>query len=884
MKIVFKRFLGLTLLLWGAFLLLAYEGNLQKACAQSVRSKEMITGMLQALNDEQSDRAEVMARELLQKYPRVREVSEAYYALGIVALRKEQFRNARKFLETYVTMGGVTTYRVQARRLLRLLLHDDHEGKPLALFLESERCLKNDRPLKSLRLLKECLAQYPRAAISADALNSLAYVYLVSLHNYEEAVATYRKLMQEHPEDSYADNALYGIARCLELLGQKNTARKFYGQLKKKHAALGVDLGGYSIPALNEYSRAWHRRASLGLKRLEQVSPSVGAGMSSKFFLTGFGDRLVVESPAGSKKYQRLWRLLERDQMPVRFIEFTLNRKVRVTWENRQELLSAASLGYAPVIIFQYFDEDLSPDFVQRNVAGYYAFIRQKLVPLLQGIPEPFILLEAEFNRGGVDQWAGWNAVAIKAINIIREELPSAKIGLTIGDWNFAGRENLEISMGKVAPYCDFLGYQIMISSVEENRIQDPPGQLLDRVLDFADYLRQKFNRPLLIGYMGISSLDGWEQIQAECLESFFRHRRDLMHLGVFGVVYFSYVDDPEKTGWFGPAERMFGLVDAEGERKPAWNVFLANAKEIMKEEGSIGLEKAPLACPLQVSPSPANPVHFRHEFQRPRCWRLTILGKKSGASRTYQGFSQSVHVSWKGHADKGRFAVEPCQGILSILPGREKISFPLKIKECNFSVVRLMQSHRKILFAEGRSSDLLDSKTFVRRSSKAYSGFYDMHMKWGTATKGTTFFIPCKKTLLMRQGDALVLRFKEVDVASSKVSVNVLTEFGSIPFSIVPALYRDAGKGWRNLRIYNRDIVLGLLWKYDKSVASVHLKGLAFRSLSQGQIQVDDVAVEQARQGVSTKVIPYISLPPNFLEPKTHEEDPGHIRFFPQR
>ena len=867
---------------WVLFLCIFWGGDISSAYAQvrPIQPKDMATNMLQFLTDDQIQDAAAIASELVYRYPQSREGSEALYVLGVVASRKGQFGEARRFLGEYVERGGLTTYHVRAKRLLRLLVKDDYGGRPLTLYLESERCLEESRSLKSLRLLKQCLAEYPNAGIAADALNSLAYVYLVSLKDYGEAAKAYEKLRETHPDDSYTDNAIYGLGRSMELLGRKQAAREYYLSLKKRHAALGTEIGGYSIPALNEYSRVWHRRASLGLNRLEAVSVKPGKGEGADFFLTGFGDRLVAESPAGSSKFHRLWKLLEQDKVPVRFIEFTLNSKVRVTWDNRQEILSAASLGYAPVVIFQYFDEDLSPDFVRQNAEKYYSFIRERLAPLLRGIHEPYILLEAEFNRGGVENWAGWNAVAIKAIRIIRDELPSAKIGLTVGDWNFTGRERLKESMGEVAPHCDFLGYQFMISSIEEAWVQDPSGQLLDRVLDFADYLSKTFNRPLLIGYLGISSLDGWAQVQAECLKSFFRHRYDLMHMGVFGMVYFSYVDDPNKSGWFGPAERLFGIVDSEGVRKPAWSVYSTNAQILMNEEAELAGERPSLACPSQASPSRETPLELTYEFRRPRFWRLMIRGQESGALRTYQGFSRTVRVQWEGDADKGRFTAEACHVDLSVITGRSDGS-ALRLARCELSVTGLASAHRKVLFSEGRASEFLASSSFIQRASKVYSGLRTIQLDWSDSMGGMAFSMSLNKPLFIQVGDALVLRFKGDLVESAHCWVSVLTDQGDVPFSITPYLYRDAGKGWKTIRISREEIEQGLLWKYGKRFEQIHISGLQFTNLSSGRLLVDDVFLETTHTVEPEKVIPYISLPTGVPEPANSMEHPGKKIFF---
>ncbi|NDV19254.1 tetratricopeptide repeat protein [Pseudodesulfovibrio sp. JC047] len=834
--------------------------SLVAAQSRPIEPKDMATDMLQALADNRMDEAESLAVKLKYKYPQSKVGNEALYVLGVVALRKRHFAEAQTLLAEYVGKGGVTTYGVRANRLLGLLDKDDNDGVPLALFLESERSLTRSQPLKALRLLKQSLAQYPDAAIAADTLNSLAYVYLVSLKDYEEAAKAYASLAQKHPDDSYTDNAVYGLGRCMELLGRTREAREYYLRLKKSHAILGTEISGYSIPALNEYARVWHRRAVLGLERLDRATSEPSSGREANFFMTGFGDRLVVENPPGSDIYRRLWRVLERDGMPVRCIEFTVNRTVGITWENRQELLSAASLGYVPVVIFQYFDEDLSPDFVKRNTQNYYTFIREKLAPLLEGIHEPYILLEAEFNRGGVGTWAGWNSVAIEAIRIIRETLPTAQVGLTVGDWGFKGRDALQKSMGEVAPHCDFLGYQFMISSIEDTWVQDPSGQLLDRVLDFAEYLSTTFQRPLLIGYMGVSSLDGWESVQAECLAALFRHRHDLMHMGVFGMVYFSYMDAPDKAGWFGPAERMFGLVDASGDRKPAWTVFRDAARELMQEE-TRAEEAASFVC-LVSSPEMVSTIEVAYTFSRPRFWRVVFRGQTSGAMKTFQGTSRAVRVVWEGDADTENFLAERCHVDLFVLSGVGESPESRRIAGCEVESSGIVSWSRKVVFAEGRSSELLQDSPFVKRVANSYSGLRSLVFEWEASTKESTIAVSLKKAVPMLAGESFVLHFREEGVQNDLCWITLVTDQGNIPFPLTSYLFRDAGKGWKTFRVHQETLARGIAWKYKTRPAQIHVQGIEFVNMAEGRLLVDSLAFETRRAVEQLEVIPYISSP----------------------
>ena len=73
---------------------------------------------------------------------------------------------------------------------------------------------------------------------------------------------------------------------------------------------------------------------------------------------------------------------------------------------------------------------------------------------------------------------------------------------------------------------------------------------------------------------MAVSSYQGWTERQAAALRDLADNRGELLRHGVFGVVYFQLRDDPEHGGYFGPAEKHFGLLSAAGEAKPAAAAF----------------------------------------------------------------------------------------------------------------------------------------------------------------------------------------------------------------------------------------------------------------------------------------------------------------------
>jgi hypothetical protein len=112
-----------------------------------------------------------------------------------------------------------------------------------------------------------------------------------------------------------------------------------------------------------------------------------------------------------------------------------------------------------------------------------------------------------------------------------------------------------------------------------KTRRHDEAGDYLDvgaAAVSYADYLQSSFGRPLLLGYVAVSSWDGWEHSQARALDSLVRRRDELLRRGVFGVIYFQLRDDPHHEGYFGPAEKHFGLTSAEGVPKRALESFRA--------------------------------------------------------------------------------------------------------------------------------------------------------------------------------------------------------------------------------------------------------------------------------------------------------------------
>ncbi len=160
---------------------------------------------------------------------------------------------------------------------------------------------------------------------------------------------------------------------------------------------------------------------------------------------------------------------------------------------------------------------------------------------------------------------------------MIREQAPNVLVGTCPGD--FSGAPDLERVLGPVADDLDFIAFQEMRAATDRSRDRVGYRRVGPAAVEFARYLKRAFGRPLLLGYLAVSSYGGWEQTQEQILRDVLEQRAALQDAGVWGLIYFQLFDDPAHRGYFGRAEPHFGLVTHDGKVKPALKVFRALAR-----------------------------------------------------------------------------------------------------------------------------------------------------------------------------------------------------------------------------------------------------------------------------------------------------------------
>ena len=198
-----------------------------------------------------------------------------------------------------------------------------------------------------------------------------------------------------------------------------------------------------------------------------------------------------------------------------------------------------------------------------------------KYLSLIKG--KKYIILNPEYNENGVETWSGWNEIMKKSFNILKRK--NRFIGYGVGDFgvynvtfDYNNFNSFEKSF-KAVKYFDFIAFQEMraITRNSKSDILNTPY----RSLEFAKYLHQKYKKPIFLAYLAISSYKS-NLIQKEV----FKRYSQLLPIfkneaGLIGFNIFHLFDRVQQVGYFGKAEKYFGIIDKKGNKKQSYFWFL---------------------------------------------------------------------------------------------------------------------------------------------------------------------------------------------------------------------------------------------------------------------------------------------------------------------
>lgn len=289
----------------------------------------------------------------------------------------------------------------------------------------------------------------------------------------------------------------------------------------------------------------------------------------------GVGDRLIsVDGKGATRSTLDAARAhgLDPDMLAL-----WLTRDWQPDWLPSSHLKALSRRGVTPVVVHYWFGDAISQQRFEAQRDAWYSSL-WNMAQEIRMKGRVLVVLEPEFNQPAANgetsvlDWPGFADDLRAAARMIREQAPNALVGVCPGD--FPGPPRLEGALGPVASELDFIAFQEMRAATDPEAKRAHYLDVGDAALDFARYLRRAFGRPLLLGYVAVSSQGGWEARQSRALRNLVERRADLLREGVFGALYFQLVDDPDHVGYFGAAERSFGLVRSDGSAKPALKVF----------------------------------------------------------------------------------------------------------------------------------------------------------------------------------------------------------------------------------------------------------------------------------------------------------------------
>lgn len=325
-------------------------------------------------------------------------------------------------------------------------------------------------------------------------------------------------------------------------------------------------------------------------------------------------------------------------------------------WDGiRSQLAEAKASGVTPVIQWWYWGDDISPTCVeqgcwdarqdvQKDKATWYRMSRE-LADLVAATMGPgsgaVIIVETEFNKNGIETYEPFDGYLAEHASIFQGLGFAVVVGF--GSWG----QSLWPNFDRAVAAADLLGTMVLQSSVRNasTYLSGP-----DLLINNANQLRTMFGKPVFVTDFAFSSYPepSYAVYQDTVIQSIFARMPELKAAGVQGMVWRMLSDDPafDTSNYHGMAERFWGLLRADGSRKPGFTSFL---------NGMLAETSAPVAPPAEPAPgdtlAPAAPGG------------LTVTAGKRKLTLSWTASTDNVGVTgyqvWRSTSAGGPFTHE---------------------------------------------------------------------------------------------------------------------------------------------------------------------------------------------------------------------------------
>lgn len=193
-----------------------------------------------------------------QLYYKARELEES-----------KKYDEAQSTYDSYARGDAVTVNKTRAAIKVPVMEEGSvyGDGDDFGLYLDAMNARDSGDSNTAIENIDTLLTLHKDSYIADDALYLKGYIQLMDKKDYAQAQETMQELRKEYPDTTYYDTALYSEALAYENLGQTDSARLIFEDLKYRHT--GMSAFGVSIAKDNLVSRVWYERASNALDSLD---------------------------------------------------------------------------------------------------------------------------------------------------------------------------------------------------------------------------------------------------------------------------------------------------------------------------------------------------------------------------------------------------------------------------------------------------------------------------------------------------------------------------------------------------------------------------------------------------------------------------------------
>lgn len=372
---------------------------------------------------------------------------------------------------------------------------------------------------------------------------------------------------------------------------------------------------------------------------------NVGFGASGSFSFMGDDgdvvwlssiDLILDDNVEESNEYQAIknfdivqFDTLQQYLKNTKFVGYWFTKNWSEEWFNITKIQNLMDSGYIPVFNYWYFGDVLGGGFPTEEEITAYHLNNAKLASFLSKLNGQFlIIMEPEFNKSVVTDAPSnqheFATIIADAIDIIKKENSQALFSLCMTDKGRrdasssdpkCGYENCalgdvnewhlpEIVYNDLSEKLDFISFQEMVGQFHRDPhdsgswsnpiptsstdIETGIAFLAQRISNFSNFLRNKYNKPVFLPFIGIPTatweddnndneiqeseldLDGWETQASKVYEDLMQMQDELLANNLFGFLAMSLFDDPQNDingyQYFMDNEYHMGIVKSSAQ------------------------------------------------------------------------------------------------------------------------------------------------------------------------------------------------------------------------------------------------------------------------------------------------------------------------------